>query len=175
MARKNTIVYPNETRGYWHGVKWSNQRATFAEVSGKAQTACEGVEDKQEPKDFERCAMNAAAMIRLTKAEIRKGNADSAARWAFLAGMEWQFSRVAWLYSDDIQRAERWFAGLADAANKTNARHVSLRDKRFAVVAELVTKVGPEEAARRCAKIEGMGKASTIKKQWNRRKKRRDT
>lgn len=77
----------------------------------------------------------------------------------------------------DALRGEKVAGGSESAAHATNARHVPMRERRFARMRELVPKVGVDKAAAQCA-VEGLGSFDAIKRQWNRHrpdKEKRDT
>lgn len=71
----------------------------------------------------------------------------------------------------DRLRGMKVAGGARNSAHQTNRKHVPLRNQRLSRMAELVPRLGVDNAARRCEK-EGLGGWQGIKQQWNRRKKR---
>nr|WP_325252890.1 hypothetical protein [Amylibacter sp.] len=65
-------------------------------------------------------------------------------------------------------------SSLKTAAQITNNRHKDLRQQRFEVMEQFVSKLGVQGAARICSK-RGLGNAAAIKRQWDRWKEKRDT
>lgn len=84
-------------------------------------------------------------------------------------------------YSTGIRRESLAVKGkentlhVKDAAAKTNAKHGPLRALRFARIEEILADGSNLESACFVCEVEGLGKAGTIKRQWNRFKKNRDT
>lgn len=150
----------------------------FGAVSQPALRACEqilanakGEEIEHSPEEFARLV---ARYIEIAKARIRDGNADLAARHAWDAGVTWAQARMKWAWEDDALRGEKVAGGMRNRAHATNARHKTLREKRFVIMGRLVPKVGVDKAAAHC-EAEGLGPWTAVKKQWNRQRKKRDT
>jgi len=148
----------------------------FGAAAQEAGTVCAqivnsskgGVEGTDSPTDFARLV---AKCIRLAKAEIKRGNADEVARWAFKAGEEWQRACFKWNWEPDALRGEKVGAGLRRAAHETNAQHEQMRARRASRMSELVPKIGVDKAAATCAH-EGLGTFDAIKRQWLRLRKK---
>lgn len=157
----------------------------FGAVSQEALRTCEKILENtnaeaapiDSPADF---AQVIAKHIAYAKNEIQAGDADRAARFAFIAGMEWARATMKWGWEPDALRGEKVAGGERNAAHRTNARHETLRNERFRIMRARVPVVGVDNAAAECAAELG-GKPGTIKQQWNRHnrkggpKKKRDT
>jgi hypothetical protein len=148
----------------------------FGAVTQEAVRTCEHIlsqaDDDEVLEDSpEAFARLIAKCIRVSKAEIGKGNADQAARYAFIAGIEWARATMKWAWEPDAMRGAKVAGGECNAAHQTNERHAALREKRFARMHELAPQVGVDKAAAQC-EIEGLGTRAAIKRQWNRQKKR---
>lgn len=152
----------------------------FGTVARQAEQTCELITAKagaglptmeDSPEAFARLI---GKLIRATKNEIARSDADRAARFAFRAGTEWARAAMKWAWEDDAFRGEKVAGGERNAAHQTNARHAPPREKRFARMRELVPRMGPDKAAA-CCEVEGLGTRVAIKRQWNRWQKKRDT
>ena len=74
-----------------------------------------------------------------------------------------------------VNTGRKVIAGSEQAAESTNVKHSALREKRFQLMRQLVSEIGPEKAAIEC-ELQGLGKAQAVKRQWNRfQEKNRDT
>lgn len=152
----------------------------FGAVSQEALRTCEKILENanaeaapiDSPEDF---AQVIAKHLAYAKNEIQAGDADRAARFAFIAGMEWARATMKWGWEPDALRGEKVAGGEHNAALRTNERHVPLRARRFARMRELVPQIGVDSAAAQC-EAEGLGNRDAIKRQWNRHgNKKRDT
>lgn len=78
------------------------------------------------------------------------------------------------LHLEAVTRGVKVKKGLRSAAATTNALHGDLRQDRFTRMAELIKTMNVDKAAAQC-QHEGLGNWDTIKRQWNRHHKKRDT
>jgi hypothetical protein len=153
----------------------------FGAVSLQAARSCEhilanatGDIREDDPEAF---AQTIANYIAYAKNEIQVGDADRAARFAFIAGMEWARATMKWAWEPDALRGEKVAGGRHNSAAQTNERHVPQRELRFSRMRELAPSIGADKAAAQC-ETEGLGTRAAIKRQWNRFhsvKKKRDT
>jgi hypothetical protein len=189
-ARDVLVVESDEDAEVVFKAQEENRReggGAFGGVSLRAARICERILGRRSPApgvycgpapredSIEEFAQKVGGLIGLSKRTIAEGNADKAALYAWMAGMEWARAQMKWASEVDALRGQKVADGQREGARQTNARHALPREKRFAVMAELVPKVGVEEAARRCANIKGMGTQTqspiklqaAIKRQWN--------
>lgn len=116
------------------------------------------------------------------RAEIERGEAGLYAWPCLLAAVEEmgvQRERLWWrcVKRDDgvsperlALRGQKVAGGSRNAAHKTNEKHRSTREARFARMATLIESIGVDSAAAQC-ESEGLGGRDAIKRQWNRHKK----
>lgn len=131
-------------------------------------------EKKTEKDSMAWFAQQVLRFHQIALAAQKRGDNDSAMRFAFELGVVVERWRMKCGWEDDALRGTKVAGGSDNAALKTNKRHVPDREKRFSRMRELIPKLGVDKAAAQCS-IEGMGRFDTIKKQWNRwelRKKR---
>ncbi|SMQ74275.1 hypothetical protein SAMN06297468_2507 [Altererythrobacter xiamenensis] len=72
----------------------------------------------------------------------------------------------------DAARGKKVAAAQKEAAALTNAKHGSMRERRFARIGQLLPKMSLQSAAAQCER-EQLGSAEAIVRQWNRHKQKR--
>jgi hypothetical protein len=155
------------------------QRGLFGVVSSEAESVCRSIlaeassdEKVDNPQELARPILK---FIEAARDAIERGDADRAARWAFVAGMEWGRATMKWAWEPDALRGERVAGGERNAAAETNKRHEPKRDKRLARMRELTAStMRVSKAAAQC-EAEGLGPRGAIERQWNRWVKKSDT
>ncbi|AMJ47686.1 hypothetical protein APX01_09095 [Cereibacter sphaeroides] len=98
---------------------------------------------------------------------LAAGNLESVFSHSLLLGLAHSRFNARRLHLKHVTRGKKVAGGQLNSAHKTNQRHIPMRTLRFARMAELVPKLGVENAARQC-EAEGMGGWQGIKKQWDR-------
>lgn len=105
----------------------------------------------------------------------KEGKADEAAAFAFTAETKWATMIMKFSWEDDALRGEKVAGGARNSAHQTNTRHAALRERRFARIEHLLSTGLNADSAFATCEVEGLGKATAIKRQWHRHAQSRDT
>jgi hypothetical protein len=125
-------------------------RGIFGAGSLVAARTCERILADATDADLKAIAREVIKGIRRTQACIKDGKADLAARYAWDAGMNVVTAVIKWRSECDALRGQKVAAGGRKAAEKTKARNKVKRDRRKALMAELVPSLGVQGASAEC-------------------------
>lgn len=149
--------------------------AMTADIAERARVILDGTDaphpEDDSPEYFARMVLK---LISIAGGEVEEGNADAAARYAFMAGQLSERARMKHWWEPDADRGQRVAGGARNSAHEQNQRHVALREQRFSEMQRLVPKLGITGAARHL-EARGLGSWQAIKRQWERSRKSRDT
>jgi hypothetical protein len=165
ISAENARALRKRLRGWDAELK---EHGYFGAVALDPERACQDIVDNPKGREeFLPSARQVLKLIRLTKAEILKGNADEAARWAFDAGKAWRHAWFADVHGDDVRYAVKAEAA-RDRGRATKKRNQAAQmSKRRAIMARLTPKIGVQAAAKRC-EAENLGDWRAVKRWWDR-------
>lgn len=130
---------------------------------------CSGKGDRYGEDDPEDFARHIAKCIAITKSRIAGGNADEAARLAFIAGAWWAKANMKWAWETDALRGEK---AVKDAAAGGHAKSANQRRETERILAEMGKLIDKgasiSGAARRCAGNRIGASAGANQKLWGR-------
>jgi hypothetical protein len=152
--------------GGFFGAATAEAARSCAEIiaSAKGDEFDDFTEDSLE--DF---ARRIAKCLRIAQVEVAKGNADQAARYAWMAGVEWARASMKEAWQPAVSRGVATITAASAGGKQRKKLTAAKFGKRLARMTDLEPQVGPEKAAAIVAAEEGKSvKADSIKRWFNR-------